>query len=242
MIPVYCHWLIVLSILMLTALLSIKKGKLTPSAGVGAVLVGLSVYAGCGYTGLAMLAAFFALAVLATAHRKVYKAGLTATSKHQQRRQLSQVLANGSIPAVLGLLSFLFPAQQAMYNLMMTGAIASAMADTLASELGMVYGRNTFNVLSWKREPAGLDGVISIEGTLLGLAGAAVIALIYAASAGFHAQIAVIVLAGAIGNLADSVIGAAWERKHYLGNDAVNTLNTLIAALFTLAAFVLLQL
>jgi uncharacterized protein (TIGR00297 family) len=237
MIPVYGHWLIVFAVLVPAAALSIRKKKLTVAAGAGAVLVGLSVYAGCGYTGLGMLAAFFVLAVLATAHRKGYKARLTVAHRHQERRQLSQVLANGGIPAVLGLLSFTFPPAEPVLNLMLAGAIASATADTLASELGMVYGRNTFNVLSWRREPAGLDGVISIEGTLSGVGGATIIALIYAASAGLQKQVIVVIVAGAVGNLADSVIGALWERKHYLGNDAVNTLNTLVAALFSLAVY-----
>jgi uncharacterized membrane protein len=41
----------------------------------------------------------------------------------------------------------------------------------------------------------------------------------------------VIVFAGVMGNLADSVLGAALERRHYIGNDTVNFLNTLFAAL-----------
>ncbi len=234
--PAYYHWFIVWSILLFGAALSVWKRKLTSLAAAGAVVVGLGVYVGCGYTGLAMLAVFFALATLATAHRRTLKAQLTAKPKHQERRKLGQVMANGGVPAALGVLSCLFPAHSPMFNLMLAGAVASATADTLSSELGMVYGRNTFNILTGKREPAGLDGVISIEGTLLGLAGAVVIALIYMTTVGSNIQVIVVILAGVIGNLADSVIGAAWERKRYLGNDAVNILNTLIAAL---AAFVI---
>jgi uncharacterized membrane protein len=40
-----------------------------------------------------------------------------------------------------------------------------------------------------------------------------------------------VLLAGAIGNLADSVLGATLERSRYLSNDAVNFLNTLLGAL-----------
>jgi uncharacterized membrane protein len=34
-----------------------------------------------------------------------------------------------------------------------------------------------------------------------------------------------------MGNLADSVLGATLERQHKMGNDTVNFLNTLFAAL-----------
>ena len=64
------------------------------------------------------------------------------------------------------------------------------------------------------------------------IAGSAVIAAAWllltsaAASAGV-----IIILAGLIGNLADSLLGATLERKGVLSNDAVNFLNTAIAAL-----------
>ncbi len=48
----------------------------------------------------------------------------------------------------------------------------------------------------------------------------------------------IIILAAIIGNLADSVLGASLERKHYLGNDVVNFLNTLTSALVVLLSVV----
>jgi uncharacterized membrane protein len=48
---------------------------------------------------------------------------------------------------------------------------------------------------------------------------------------GFGKTFWLIVLTGTIGNLADSILGATYERKGAIGNNAVNFLNTLIAAL-----------
>jgi uncharacterized protein (TIGR00297 family) len=101
----------------------------------------------------------------------------------------------------------------------------------------MVYGKRFYNILSWKKEAKGLDGVISLEGTLIGIAGACIIGLIYTAGRGIDKGLLVIVVAGTAGNLADSLFGAALERKGYLNNDWVNFLNTLSAVLLAYACY-----
>ncbi len=213
------------------AFASIKLRKLTPAAGIAAFLVGLAIYAGGGLAGLLSLAVFFILATLATAYRKQVKARLFHEIQHQERRKVGQVLANGGIAALAGLLACLMPQQQAWFTLMLAGALSSATADTLASELGMVYGRRAVNILSWKREARGLDGVVSLEGTLTGIGGSMLIALTDALGNDFGPRFVIVVLAGTLGNLADSILGAALERKHYVSNNWVNTVNTLVAAL-----------
>ncbi|HZX59247.1 MAG TPA: DUF92 domain-containing protein, partial [Mucilaginibacter sp.] len=69
------------------------------------------------------------------------------------------------------------------------------------------------------------------------IAGSAIIAFIYCLNVGRTFWL--IVLAGTIGNLADSVLGAKYERKGKIGNNTVNFLNTLIAALATWLCLIL---
>lgn len=209
----------------------VRTGKLSVPAAMAAGLTGLVVFAGAGYSGIAQLGTFFVLGTLATSHKKNIKAAITADGAHPEKRKAGQVFANGGAAALMALMMLTDPEHEGLYELMLAGSLASATADTLSSELGTVYGRRFFNILTFRKEPKGLDGVVSLEGTLLGAAGAVVIAVVYALAEGFDQRIAFIVVAGILGNLVDSVLGAALERKHYIGNDAVNFANTLFAAL-----------
>jgi len=227
-------YLIVLTLLVIVAVISVRTRKLTPGGGFTAILTGLLVFAGTGHTGIILLAAFFILGTLATSHRKDLKAAMQPEGVHPEARNAGQVLANGGTAALMSLLALINPAAADIYTMMLAASLAAATADTLSSELGMVYGRNSFNILTFKKEPRGLDGVVSLEGTLLGAAGALLIALIYAAAAGFGAAILFITLGGILGNMVDSLLGATLERKHYIGNDGVNFLNTLSGAVVAL--------
>jgi uncharacterized protein (TIGR00297 family) len=225
---------ILLSVLILVAVICVRIKKLTPAAGFTAVLMGLLVFAGGGLTGILLMGSFFVSGVLATAHRKDLKAKMQPDGFHPQARNAGQVLANGGVAALLSALALIDPAHAGLYLVMLVASLAAAASDTISSELGMVYGHNTFNILTFKREAPGLDGVISLEGTLLGAAASALIALLYSIMAGFSKAGLIIAVAGLLGNLADSVLGAALERKRFIGNDAVNFLNTLFAALVAL--------
>jgi uncharacterized protein (TIGR00297 family) len=108
------------------------------------------------------------------------------------------------------------------------------MADTLSSELGTVYGKNFYNIITFKKDQKGLDGVVSLEGTLIGIAGSVVVAAIYCAGFGWTEHFIWIMLAGTTGNITDSVLGATLERKNLINNDVVNFLNTLVGAVVIL--------
>jgi uncharacterized protein (TIGR00297 family) len=147
-------------------------------------------------------------------------------------------VANAGVAALLGLLTIFFPEHRSLFCVMMAASLSSATADTLSSELGNVYGRRYYNIVNFRKDERGLDGVVSMEGTLFGIAGSVVIALIYALGFTWSVNVLVIIIiAGTIGNILDSVLGATLQRKHFVNNDAVNFFNTAVAALIAWPLF-----
>jgi len=218
-------------------ILSVKARKLTLNGALTAALLGIFLYLGAGYYGILMAATLFLLASLATSWKINVKEALGVAEKNKGQRTTAQVLANSGTAGIAGLLCFFYPDKIDVLRLMMAASLASASADTISSELGTVYGKNFYNILSFKRDQKGLDGVISLEGTLFGLVASTIIAVVYALSFGWTIGFWWIILAGTIGNLADSVLGATLERKHLLDNNMVNFLNTVIAAVFALTLY-----
>jgi len=233
------HYGLLVLILVLGVVYSVSARKLTPVAAITGAVVACLVFAGAGYTGVAMMTTFFILGSAATSWQKHKKQNFAGSEEHPGGRSAAQVLANAGVGAITGLLVLFFHAYTALWILMMTGSFASATADTLSSELGTVYGRRFFNIVTLKPDQRGLDGVISLEGTLIGVVGSCIMALVYAIGFGWSSGLIWVIIAGTIGNLTDSVMGALLERRGYIGNNAVNFLNTLIAALTMLLIYLI---
>ena len=224
--------LIVLLVLLAGIVFSIDRKKLTVPAALTGAIIGWLVYKGGGYTGLAMLTSFFILGTAATSWKKKEKMLIKGHAAHQSTRTAGQVIANGGIAGITGLAVLVFPYYEHLWQIMMAASLAAAAADTLSSELGMVYGRRYYHILTWRPDEKGLDGVVSLEGWLIGIAASAVIAGVYVLGHGWNTRIFLVLIgSGTLGNLVDSLLGAVWERKGKLSNNAVNLLNTLAAAL-----------
>lgn len=222
---------IFLFIIITGTILSILFKKLTLPAAVTGGLLSSFIYLAAGFPGVIVMAAFFIIGVWATSWKLdiKLKTGLAETGKG--KRTTGQVFANAGLPAIIGLTNWFFPSLPLHAPVLIASCFSAATADTVSSELGNVYGRRFYNILNFKKDEKGSNGVISLEGSLLGVAGSLVIALLYIAfNNGSVSSFIIIAVAGTVGNITDSVCGATLERKGWLSNNAVNFLNTSAAA------------
>ncbi|MEJ7769349.1 MAG: DUF92 domain-containing protein [Chitinophagaceae bacterium] len=228
----------IISVILCSAmLLSIVYRKLDIAGALTGGLIGMLLFAGAGFHGVAMAGAFFLLGSAATSLKMKAKVDSGLAEANYGRRTAAQVVANAGVAAILAVLARTFPSNANLFTTMLSASFAAAAADTLSSELGNIYGRRFYNILGFRTGTRGGNGVVSLEGSLFGIAGSSSIAIIYVMGYGWNAAFFWIIIAGTVGNVADSVLGATLERMHYLDNNQVNFLNTLVAALAAMLLF-----
>ncbi len=101
-------------------------------------------------------------------------------------------------------------------------SFASSTADTWASELGVLSRFGPVSLLTFRPVPRGVSGGVSPLGTLMSVAGALFIALIFAAEnaflnavpGGFLRLMVVVAVGGLAGSLLDSLLGATLQAQY----------------------------
>lgn len=140
-------------------------------------------------------------------------------------RSASQVMAN------LGVAGLIVAIAPQGWELLALAALAEAAADTSSSEIGMAFPGKTVLLTSWKPVSPGVDGGVSVKGTLAAIGAAGIISaaatLMHLAGGGHTLAV---LYAGVLGSLVDSLMGALLERRGFLTNDLVNLLSTAAAA------------
>ena len=223
------------SLIIATASLSIYLNKLSFSGGITGTIVALCIWMGAGWAGLLALLIFFVSGTVASRWQLQKKQELTLEQEGRGRRTISHVLANGGIAAICGILAYHYDAHAVVFQLMLYSSIAVAMSDTLSSELGNVYGSKYINICTFKSDKRGLDGVISIEGSVFGILGSGMIGL--TALAISNQSFLLVTVIGFLGNLTDSILGATLQRRGLLNNHHVNFLATLTGAVLAWLIF-----
>jgi uncharacterized protein (TIGR00297 family) len=193
-----------------------RAGSLSRSGAVAALLLGgVAMTAGRPW-GL-FLVAWFLTATLASRYgRRAKEIATGDVVAKDDRRDAAQVLANGGVFALCALVSLLGATDDSLLRVMGAGALVAAGADTLATETGTLWRRPPWSLRSWGRVPTGTSGAVSLPGTAGMVAGAGVLAAV-AQLTGltppgllFH-----VALAGILGAVADTLIGAWWQARRW---------------------------
>jgi uncharacterized protein (TIGR00297 family) len=214
------------------AVLARAASALDTAGAVSAVIIGTAITVGLGLAGLLLMAAFFALGFAATRLGYAGKAARGIAQAKGGARGWRNAWANGGVPALLALMAAMAPSELGTaFALAYAAAVATAAADTCSSEVGKARGGRTVLVTTLRSVPPGTEGGVSMAGTLAGAAAATLVAA--AGSAGrlyAWTLMPLVALAGVLGNLAESVLGGVAVRRGWLGNDALNAVNTAIGA------------
>ena len=194
------------------------------------ILVGTLIFGFQGWRGLAILLCFFFFGSLSTQMGYHYKRELGISQSKRGARGAREVLANGVVPAVLSILAAV-TGHGPLFVVGFVSALAAATSDTVSSEIGQWIGGEPILITNLARASRGSDGAVTLKGSLAGAFAALTLSSI-AFQIGLvnQAQFWVVQVAGLIGNLVDSFLGATIEGKQGIDNEMVNFLNTLTGA------------
>ncbi len=188
-------------------------GSLSRSGAVAAAMVGTLAVAASWSWGF-LLIWFFVTSSALTRWRGLVKAARThGIVEKGGKRVAAQVLANGALFALSGACG-VWSGSMSLQTIGL-GSLATAAADTFATEVGTAVRPTARMILSGRSVASGTSGAISAVGTLASVVGAATIAGA-ALVVGFPPLAATAAGAGGVaGAFADTLLGATvQERRH----------------------------
>lgn len=209
--------------LLFFSVISYRKKALDAEGVLIGNVIGIAMYLAGGIVAFVTTVIFFVAAELSTrfARRK---------GKSHEKRTSGNIFGNSAaafLALILGSWTAFF------------GAFSAALADTLSSEIGLLSKKKPRLLTTFEEVEPGTDGGVTLLGFVASIAGALVIAAIH-----FYinqdAKIFFILLAaGFLGCLMDSLFGATLERKKMLSNTQVNFIGSSTGAIIAYALSIL---
>lgn len=194
---------------------------LSRGGAVAATILGTAtVSAGWHWGG--MLIAFFIIGTLLSRLGRDRKTARTAEVMAKTgARDAWQVAANGGVYGVGAILAW--QTAEAQWAALAVGALAGALADTAATEIGTLVGGTPRSILTGRALAPGLSGGITLSGSLAAVAGALLIAAL-ALAVGLTPQIALAGwIGGTVGAFVDSLLGATVQARRQCPSCATPT-------------------
>jgi uncharacterized protein (TIGR00297 family) len=198
------------------AFLAWKSRSLSPSGALAAALTGGLIFGLGGLRWAVLLLTFFISSSALSGLFEHRKRGVSEKFSKGSQRDWGQVLANGSLGALLVILQFLLAGSSWPW-LAYVGAMAAVNADTWATELGVFSPRAPRLITTGAQVEPGTSGAISLWGSFASLAGALVIgiaALLVRPELGWL-TIAAAVAGGLAGSIFDSYLGATIQAIYF---------------------------
>lgn len=206
-------------------LLAYRRRSLTKGGAAGAIATGTTIFGLGGWSwGLSMIY-FFGSSTLLSHFREKEKIHTVADkfSKGSQR-DLAQVAANGGLASLLAALAGSTHAKSWQQTLQagFTGALATATADTWATELGVLSPHKPRLLTTGQTVEPGTSGGITPLGSTASALGALTLGLIFWILQGCRKSLLTLpiisLLSGMAGSLCDSFLGATVQAMYFCPN------------------------
>ena len=129
--------------------------------------------------------------------------------------------------------TYFYPQYLQKWKVAFVASLATKLSDTFGSEIGKAYGKTTFLITTLRRVPRGTEGAISLEGTLAGIGGSIILALLSWVLGIIRSprEFNMITFAAFVATTIESYIGAIFQDKiSWLTNELVNLIMTIIGA------------
>jgi uncharacterized protein (TIGR00297 family) len=200
-----------------------------------AALVGIILLVFADARWFIIMLAFFILGSVCTRYKFEYKKRIGVEQGQSGARGYRNVFANGIIAAAAAVLYGVFV--EPVFIVMYVGCVATAAADTMASEIG-VTGGIPYMITTLKKVPIGTNGGVTRIGELVALLGGFLVSLVALALNVITPWMMVVcTIAGFVGTNIDSVVGATLENRGYVGNAGTNLIATIGGGLFAVALY-----
>jgi len=223
------NWVYVI-LLFLVGTLTYRRKALDLWGSLSMVVMGIIIIFSAGVNWLFLILLFLVLSLFVTRYKKSYKKQL---GLYEGKRTAKNVISNGVVAFIMAAFggvaigNFYLPFVGGFI-----GAIATATADTMASEIGILQQPRLITTM--EKVVPGTDGAISTLGTVVGILGAGIIgiaAYLLGIITDPFLSLKIAIISGTIGCFMDSFLGAVLERRNFLNNEHVNLLATITGAI-----------
>lgn len=198
-----------------SAVAAFAARRLRALSGTGAIaafVVGTAaVVAGWSWAAL-LITYFIAATVLSRVGEGEKEKRIGAIVDKGDERDATQVFVNGGVFAIAAIAELI--THSPIWYAIGAGALAASAADTWATEIGTLVGKEPVSIISGRRVPAGTSGGITFTGSLAGAGGSLFVAA-GAALAAWPVAFTAVALGGMAGALSDSLLGATLQSRRW---------------------------
>ena len=227
------------------------KKLLTPAGLLHAGFLGILIWGTLGWRGYVVMIFYFLAGSAVTRIGMKEKEAAGIAEQRSGMRGPENVWGSALVGAICALAIYALavapfawtPTAIFLLLLAYVASISTKLSDTFATEIGKAYGKRTFLITTLKPVERGTEGAVSLEGTLAGVVGSALLAGVgWAVGLITPIDVLYCLIAAFIATTIESLIGATIEAKvPWLTHDVVNIINTLIGAIAAVAIAVLVK-